>query len=81
MKHAFRRCGKVKSVYFHNEPTPIEPEVLPSKYFISKSIKVSVHIICINYVLIVIIISGLQSSLYRVCTHIWFGKCIVTEMY
>lgn len=40
MKHAFRRCGKVKSVYFHSEPTPIEQEILPSKYFIPKSIKV-----------------------------------------
>jgi len=81
MKHAFRRCGKVKSVYFHNEPTPIEPEVLPSKYFVPKSIKVSIHIICINYVLIVIIISGLQSGLCCVCAHIWFRKCVVIEMY
>jgi ribosomal RNA-processing protein 7 len=39
IKHAFRRCGKIKSVFFHKEPTPIEPEVSPSKYFVSNSVK------------------------------------------
>lgn len=40
LTHAFRCCGKVKSVFFHKEPTPVEPEVLSSKYFIPKPVKV-----------------------------------------
>lgn len=39
LKHAFRSCGKIKSIFFHKEPTPIEPELLSSKYFTSKPVK------------------------------------------
>ncbi|XP_050436866.1 ribosomal RNA-processing protein 7 homolog A [Adelges cooleyi] len=37
IKHAFRRCGKIKAIYFHKEATPIEPEVISSKYFCPQS--------------------------------------------
>lgn len=42
LKQAFRQCGKVKSVFFHKEPTPLEPEEIPSKYFVPELIKVIV---------------------------------------
>ncbi|XP_060865098.1 ribosomal RNA-processing protein 7 homolog A [Metopolophium dirhodum] len=64
MKHAFRCCGKVKSVYFHNEPTPIEPEILPSKYFIPKSIKgFKVAYVVFAHT------SGLENALSLKCTE------------
>jgi len=64
VKHAFRRCGKVKSVFFHKEPTPIEPEVLTSKYFVPKTVtgfKVAYVVFAHT--------SGLENALSLKCTE------------
>ncbi|VVC32323.1 Ribosomal RNA-processing protein 7,Rrp7A, RNA recognition motif,RNA recognition motif domain [Cinara cedri] len=64
LKHAFNHCGKIKSVFFHKEPTPVEPEVFPSKYFVPESIK--------GYKVAYIVFahtSGLENALSLKCTE------------
>ncbi|XP_050546914.1 ribosomal RNA-processing protein 7 homolog A [Daktulosphaira vitifoliae] len=64
IKLAFRRCGKIKDIYFHKEPTPIEPETLPSKYFIPKTtLGFKVAYIVFTHT------SGLENALSLDCTE------------